>query len=232
MDPAAVELVVLDPAGDDPGLVERAYDAVLAPSFGPDELVPRDRYVDDVSAAAVIVALHGDDVVGAGVSEASPDGTVGLLSHLATHPDCRGTGVGGRMLATLQARWSDGPAVVLGEVHDPRRWPEGPGEQPTARLRFYERCGARLLGVPWVQPPLWEGGGSVPGMLLLVMGGRDADAPVPARWIREWMTAYYESGGAGPDDPTLVALLTRVAAADEVAVLAISDLDAVVPLAP
>jgi hypothetical protein len=131
------------------------------------------------------------------------------------------------MMARLRERWSQGEAeVVLGEVHDPRRWPEGDDERPSARLRFYERHGARVLTVPWVQPRLREDGERVAGMVLLVWGRHGPPESVPAAWLRPWMTEYYlEAEGLDrpTDDPTVAALLARVDARDPIGVEAITD---------
>jgi len=228
VDPGAAEIVVVARGADDPDLVARAYDTVLSRSFGRDEIPPRDQFLLDVAGSTVLVALVDGDVAAAAVSEGGGRDPIGLLSHLAVRPGTRGGGVGGQMMAALQAHWSSGPPVVLGEVHDPRAWADGPDELPAARLRFYERHGARLLGVPWVQPKLWSGGDRVADMLLLVMGGSAAPDGVAAESLRSWMTAYYElTEGSDASDPTLAALLERVAAEDPVPIRPISALAAV-----
>lgn len=232
--PGDLRIAVLARGGDDPELVARAYAAVLAPSFTDDELPPWEQFEAEVSGSAVLVATAGGEIVAAAVSDTGGGEPVGLLSHLAVRPDQRGTGTGSAVFDRLRSLWSAGDAaVVLGEVHDPRIWADAEDERPGARMRFYERHGARLLAVPWEQPELWPGGRRVPGMLLLVMGGRDQLDAVPSAWVATWMTEYYRSCegiDASSGDPALDALLARVAAVDPIPVRAIVDLDDVEPL--
>lgn len=227
MVPPAAELIVLDRGSDDPALVERAYRAVLAPSFTPDEIPPYEELLSDVAGSTVVVAVQGDEPVAAAISDAGTSSPVALLGYLAVRPDQRGTGIGSLLMSRLHALWGEGTAeVVLGEVHDPRCWPASEDERPADRLRFYERAGARLLAAPWVQPRLRGDGERVPGMLLLVMWARAGRASVPAAWVRDWTAAYYllAEGLARPaDDPVVARLVRRMEATDPIPIGAIGD---------
>lgn len=126
--------------------------------------------------------------------------------------------------------WSSGEAqIVLGEVHDPRVWQETAEERPEPRLRFYERSGARLLGVPWLQPSVWKGGERVADMLLLVLGGETPRDTVPASWVMDWTVTYYETceGSIVAGDRDVERLLRRIGECDPIPVLDISDRDSV-----
>jgi GNAT superfamily N-acetyltransferase len=227
---AELELDVLARGADDPALVERAYRDVLAPSFTANEIPPSEQFTAEVANDTVVVGRRDGRIVAAAVTDAGVSAPVGLLSYLAVRPDQRGTGAGSSMMRQLREVWQSGIAeVVLGEVHDPRCWPEAEDERPSARLRFYERHGARLLTVPWVQPRLHDGGDRVEGMLLLVMWSRHHVDAVPALWIRGWTIDYFKSAEGVDEsngDPVLSALLARIDASDSASVVSISRLEA------
>lgn len=170
-------------SSDDAALAAQAYETVLRPAFRPEELTgPQD--VAPGPRRVLSVALDAkEEPVAAAVTDLGPtqgevsgdaDRAVGvaLLSHLAVRASGQGGGVGSAMMGHLQRLWTrlELP-LVLGEVHDPRGHAESDTEHPMARLRFYERCGARVLDVPWVQPSLAPGQQRVPDMLLLALHG-------------------------------------------------------------
>ena len=112
-----------------------------------------------------------------------------------------------------------GVSLAVGEVHDPRRWSETGGEDPVSRLRFYERLGARVLDVPFVQPALDSRRARIEGFLLLAMyagpeavvstgDGESVRADLVGRFVRH----YYEvaEGVREPRDPQLVRLLGAI----------------------
>jgi GNAT superfamily N-acetyltransferase len=220
-------VVVVARGSDDRALVERAYHEVLAPSFTTDELPPDHEFVAEMDFATLVVALDGDAPVAAAVTGAGSRSPLALLSYLAVRPDQRGSGAGSRMMESLRSVWHASRAdVVLGEVHDPRCWPDGADERPAARLRFYERHGARLLTVPWVQPRVRDDGDRVGGMLLLEMWSRHAPEAVPAAWVRSWTTDYFSlaEGLEVPSaDPVVAALLARIDAVDPIAIRPIAE---------
>ena len=222
------ELVVLARGDDDDDLVERSYLEVLAPSFTDDEIPPLDEFLTEVAASSLLVATDQGEPTAVAVIDAEPDARLALLSYLAVRPGLRGTGVGSQMMDRLRDLWRKGDAeAVVGEVHDPRCWAESDDERPAARLRFYERNGARLLTVPWVQPRLRKSGQRVGGMVLLVWDGHAAHDSVPSDWMRDWMLDYYRSAEGTTDptgDATVAALLARVGAVDPIPVRAVSDL--------
>lgn len=217
----------------DPDLRSEVYATVLSPAFDVDELPGEDVFLEDYADAVAVVATRDGRPIGVGVTDGPDASPIALLSYLAVAADTRSTGVGSALMTGLSALWSEwGTPVVLGEVHDPRRWQEDEGERPAARLRFYERNGARLLMVPWVQPRLASTSGRVGGMLLLVMHSDPADrAEVPGAWMQEWVSGYYSSCEEPVDpegDPTLRALLSRCAAP----AVPIADISALAELDP
>jgi len=230
MSGVALDIEVLARGADDISLVERAYREVLGPSFTSDELPPFDILRPMLEVATVVVAFEEGELVCVAVVEHEENELIALLSYLAVRPGRRNGGIGKALMDRLRALWREqGIPVVLGEVHDPRRWDAMPDELPVARLRFYERQGARVLAAPWVQPRLWPGGERVPGMLLLVIYAEQDLESVPASRVATWMADYYAEceGPSASTDATLRELLDRVHAVDPVPVLAVSALESI-----
>ena len=229
--PDPVVLVELEPgAADAGGLRRAAYDEILAPSFAPEELFSYEELVAD---HAIVVAVREGIVVAVGACDPGEPGGIVLLSYLAARPGLRGGGLGGAVLAHLGARWrSQGAGLVVGEIHDPRCHPEGPDERPAARVRFYARAGAEVLG-PWVQPSLSPGLPRVPGMLLVSFhrAGRFAGPAVPAAPVVAWVRSYYEaSEGASTGDRGLDELVARYDCADGIPVRPLDAYSSVEPI--
>lgn len=152
--------------------LEQVYDEVLIPSFPPSELMPRRWLLDGVAGGEVAVLAATDDggaLVAAAVTERlTPDAE--LLTYLAALATSRGSGVGSALLARVRERAAGSVALLLAEVERPDRHAGSPEHgDPAARLRFYERYGARALDLPYVQPPIERGAEVVGGMLLLAL---------------------------------------------------------------
>jgi hypothetical protein len=119
----------------------------------------------------------------------------------------------------------------LAEVDDPRQHASDPGiGDPSARLEFYERFGARVLDLPYFQPRLTETGERAHGMLLLAFDvSSDAlvDGPVPALRgdiVGGFLRQYFieaEGSDDAKDDPDLARLLQGASAASGVRLLPI-----------
>lgn len=210
-------------AEPDDRLLGEFHRLVLSPSFAVDELDPvatlasglRGGGATDVRAT---VALDDRGAVVAGIVGEGFRGTgVLLISYLAVRPDRRGRGLGSRLMDEVASRWYREPGVLLvvGEAHDPRCWPETADEHPTDRLRLYDRLGARVLAVPFIQPALEPGSSRVPGFLLLafhvapqVLEDRGDGPTIPASLVLGFVREYYEvaEGPAPPDDRGRAAL--------------------------
>lgn len=225
-------IVDLTDATADPVLVERAYADVLRPSFNADELAGPE-FVRPGDGLVLTLAVRADGApLGAALTVPGTTG-IGLLVYLAVAPAGRGLGVGGRLVDHLRERWrADGLSLVLAEVHDPRGHAETADEHPEARLRFYQRAGAELLDVPWVQPALAAGSARVPQMLLLVMHRSDGESSgVASAPLLQWAREYFiESEGREPRDAQATALLARIGAEDQVRVVPMSRWRQVAPL--
>ena len=79
------------------------------------------------------------------------------LEHFAVDPALRGQGLGGEML-TQYIGENDLPLIL--EVEPPET------EIARRRIGFYTRCGMYLSDFPYAQPPLNEGDGMLPLMLM------------------------------------------------------------------
>src|SRR4051812_7003385 len=90
----------------DAGLLERAYEEILRPSFDADELEPLGAIchalrTDAEPLTLAAVAVIRDLPVGMIIAEHYRDSGVLLLAYLAVRPVDRGRGVGGRMLSEV-----------------------------------------------------------------------------------------------------------------------------------
>jgi GNAT superfamily N-acetyltransferase len=230
-------IVEIDASHPNATLLRAAFDDVLRPSFRPPELSSFDALAAAVTVGgygAVLIALDEDGVVGAAVDQRFPDQRIALLAYLAARPDHRGVGIGTQLLMALERRWATQPIdVVLGEVEDPRVYPETAENRTEARLRFYERQGAQLLGVPWIQPGL-EGGERVAGLLLLAFWTRPSlDVTITGQELADWADEYYRSEeGSVPVDEQYRALSARLTTYREVPVFPVAELPRAVPLGP
>nr|MDT0659216.1 GNAT family N-acetyltransferase [Micromonospora sp. DSM 115978] len=220
-----VELTVGDEA-------DRVYREVLVPAFPPAELVTLDEFRAGLREGAMEgAAVIGDDgrILGAAVGEWSPSCRVLLLGYLAVAADARDGGIGSTLHLRQLDRWRAkyDPCLMLAEVERPdaHHASEAYGD-PTARLRFYGRHGARALDVPYFQPALGGGRSRVPGMLLLALhvapelAGPGGPETVAAEPVRTFLTEYLilAEGRVG-DDAATVAMLRSLDHPDGVRLL-------------
>jgi GNAT superfamily N-acetyltransferase len=231
---------------DDVELLGRLHRDVLAVSFSPDELedaqeLARGLRGEGDTEMLATVALGRDGVVlGGAVAEVYADEHVLLLSYLSVRAELRGRGIGTMLMEHVAPRWYGHPAVRLAvaEVHDPRRWRSEEHDTSLSRLRLFERLGARLLAVPFVQPALGSGRERVPGFLLLSFhadpsiqsdDGRAVRADIVGRFVRRYFEAA--EGIRAPYDAQLTRLLERIEAHPEIPLLPVAEYRRVPPLA-
>lgn len=161
-----------------PEVLDVLYRDVLSDAFPPAEILPLDRLRDLVASPAAQgwIAQVGDRVQGCAIGEWSEEHRVVLLDWLAVHRQARGEGIGGRVLEVALGHWREAyrPCLILAEVEDPAHHGSWNGVDPQARLRFYQRRGARALDLPYFQPSLSEGLPRVSGLHLMVL---HADPP-------------------------------------------------------
>lgn len=238
---AAIRDLDVEPDGE---LLDRFYRDVLSVAFSPDELddaavfAAGVRGEGEAPVLASVAVGHDGAVLGGVVGELFPRERVLLLAYLAVRPDFRGRGIGTTLMEHVAPRWHTRPDVRLAvaEVHDPRRWSSVEGDAPLGRLRLFGRLGARVLGVPFVQPALGPGRPRVPGFLLLVfhvdgsveIARGDASA-VPSDLLAGFVRSYYEQaeGARATDDAQLDGLLEAIEARPTIPLLPIAEYDRV-----
>jgi GNAT superfamily N-acetyltransferase len=206
--PELVDLTV-DP---DPALLSELYCQVLAPAFPAHELVSLASLQQPVGGAEhgcdVVVAVGSERQPVAGiVAQWFPASAVLLLAYLAVRPELRGTGIGTLLIEEAVPAWLQRhhPLLTVGEVEHPdHRGASAAYGDPAARLRLYERLGARLVAAPYFQPRIAPAQERAYDMLLLVFdvdpSAYRADGPVPtidggilARFLDEY---FADSEGA------------------------------------
>jgi GNAT superfamily N-acetyltransferase len=235
----------LDHGGE---LLDRLHREILAVSFSADELdnvetMARGLRGDGGSQVLASVALGPDNsMLGGVVGEVYTREQVLLLAYLAVRPDLRGRGIGTALMKHVGPRWYANPAVRLAvaEVHDPRHFSDIGDEHPLTRLRFYERLGGRLLGVPFVQPALGPDRARIEGFLLLALhvdprieissSGRSS---LPSGLVSRFVRRYYEvsEGVHAPYDSQLAHLFGLIEEHPAIDLLPIAEYKRVPPFA-
>lgn len=235
-DEFGIEFTLLSETHQDPGLLQAAYERIMRPSFVADEL-PGPESLTPGGGASLLIAKDRETKNPLGIARLLTGGGdgVGLLEYLAADPQVRGRGLGGALLDQCRVIWTEaGELVVLAEVHDPRVHAESADERPAARLRFYERNGARLLSVPWTQPALSPETDRVEGMLLLVMYadpsrvGSSLDRECVLRWAQGYFA--HEAPRADGRERGGSHVLAALSGDEPLAIGPIAQLDDLVPL--
>lgn len=153
------------------------HDIVL-PAFPASEVLPADELV--AAFARGDLAVVADEQRRGVAIGTRPSDDVMLLTWLAVGPAGRGQGVGSALVRAALAEWQErfDPLLVLGEVEDPAYHAGSAATgDPAARLRFYQRLGARRIELPFVMPRVAPDQPRVDHMLLLALGGRALQAP-------------------------------------------------------
>lgn len=202
--------------------VAYVYQQLLRPAFRPEELPTLKeilRVYSGEDAAPSGVLIQDGEPVGIYLCASYVGGRVRLLTHMAVSAKARGAGIGSRLLDHVAHRqdWPEPADLVLAEVDDPRVWPaDAETGDPVARLRFYERHGARLLSLAHVQPEVRPGSGRVRGMFLLCLDrGPAADAGLLAEFLAEYFTECEGPESlADPEVQELLAAASHVPLAD------------------
>jgi GNAT superfamily N-acetyltransferase len=215
----------------DDAVAERFYREVLVASFDSNELDDFDRFRHgllgkaEVPTVATVAFGRDAEILGGIVGEIYASAETLLLAYLAVRPDIRSRGVGTALVRHAVPRWRKRSDVRLSvaEVHDPRRWLD-PGDAAEERLRFFDRVGARVLGMPFIQPALEPGRSRVSGFLLLVFDS-DLEHEVPAAQVARFVRHYYAvaEGAEPPFDPELAELLAVIEQKPGIPVYRVAD---------
>jgi GNAT superfamily N-acetyltransferase len=198
---------------------DAAYDALLRPSFPPDELYDRENLAAGLRDgwAQAFITYVDEEAAAVAVMHGGPGDDVELLSYIAVAERWRGTGVGGTLLDDVidDAARSPSPVALLAEIEHPLKpaattsWGD-----PRRRFAFYARRGARVLDLPYFQPRLHPGASRVRGMLLLALHVDDRlltpDGRMRAAPLAAFLRGNLEHAeGAPPTDNEALALLER-----------------------
>jgi GNAT superfamily N-acetyltransferase len=122
------------------------------------------------------------------VFERYPESNCGLLTYLVVAPHARGQGLGKALLDDALATLRDTRAV-FGEINDPATQTREPAEAARKRLARFERWGAKLVDVDYVQPALGPGLARDTTLRLIAWG--DPDAATVARFLDEFTRALH-----------------------------------------
>jgi GNAT superfamily N-acetyltransferase len=129
----------------------------------------------------------------------------GLVTYMVVAPTARRSGVGRRLLdgaiADLRAR---GAPIVFGEVNDPRRTTEVVAWD---RLERFQRWGARVLDMPYVQPSL--GSGRDRGLLLVAFSVEDREV-LDGAIVKDFLDEFYRVTEGEPPDAELSSILAAI----------------------
>ena len=222
---------------DDDSAIAEFYERVLVPHFRGAELVSSDEFSGGLKEGVTkaLVARTADGVIAGGaVGDLFPRSRVLLLSYLAVPAEGRGMGTGGLLMKAVTDVWGRrvGPSLFVMEVEDPRHYDTDHAlGDPEARVRFYERLGARTLPVPYFQPALGPAGQRVPHLLLMVFGGTEAppgSQRLDGRTVELFLTEYLEGseGPVRPDDAEAQRLLAACRSPGGLPLVRVGDLPA------
>jgi GNAT superfamily N-acetyltransferase len=218
----------------DPELLAAVYERVLAPAFDEDELESLEEITEQVADGTrlrMLAALGpGGEPVGAVTSDWYPDAGVLLIGYLAVSAASRGGGVGGRIMSRALAGWTDElrPELCLAEVEDPRFFPVTEHGDPSARVRFYERLGGRIVALPYFQPRLAADTNRVHHLMLMSLLPQSADAnQVRTAPLATFLDQYFSSceGPGVFDEPDFRALRETVLSKPAAELLTGAELD-------
>jgi GNAT superfamily N-acetyltransferase len=222
------EVLALRDADD--ATLDRFY-PLLEAAFGPEELMTleelRDARQDPGTTGTLVQA--GDEPVASMITEEFLDGRVVLLAYLVVAASARSGGLGSKLLAELPRPDAGAETpLVLAEIEDPRVHASSDRGDPAARVRFYDRAGARLLPLPYAQPALRPGSPRVDGMLLITLGTTKEN--VDGRTVAAFLEEYFVGceGEEVRSDPAFTELYA-LALGDEhnrLALHSATDLDA------
>lgn len=173
------------------GDVEQFYRRILEPVFPSVELATLEHLLDSRSRAGAdgVFVFDGHELVAGLTTQEYCQGRLVLLEYVAVSAQVRGRGIGGALVnSVLAEHLPDVP--VLGEIEDPRYVAAARGADPVARVRFYDRLGAALVPVPYVQPSLRPGSPRGEDMLLMAWPPRHG---LGRQLVVDFLDDYYTS---------------------------------------
>lgn len=178
--------------------LKQLFAAVLRESMPADELISLNDLLqayappDRRDPAAVVTDAAGQVVAGM-LTDVYPRSGVLLVGYIAARADHRGHGLGSELIRHCLRRWrtETSSSLILLEIDDPRfhEADERYGD-PSARVRFYDRFGAVVLPLRYVQPALYADSNRVAGMLLIALAD-PSDGFVDTATVTTFLEEYY-----------------------------------------
>ena len=133
--------------------------------------------------------MEGERIAGGICFERYPTSDVGFVTYLVVAPEQRGRGLGEQLLRGAVEQLG---GLVLGEVNDPRKGADW------KRLERFQRWGARVLDVRYVQPALGPGLSRDRGLVLIAFA--PIPEPVDGARVRAFVEELYAvTEGGAPD---------------------------------
>jgi GNAT superfamily N-acetyltransferase len=152
---------------------------------------------------------------------------VGLVSYLAVDADFRRAGLGRQLVERgLEALRRDAEQrarplnAVFAEVHDPDAAEERLRDEvmdPTERVSFFAKLGARRIPIPYVQPALAQGRDRARSLQLVALSWQGHDRTLSSSLVRDFLAELYElsEGNPSPADREFRAM-TKALEADSI----------------
>jgi GNAT superfamily N-acetyltransferase len=177
------------------------YRAVLTPNFPAAELISEEELIGGLRAGVTrVLAVRAPDgtILGGAVGDWFQRSRVQLLSYIAVRPGLRGQGIGSMLLTAAVRAWTAElePLLIVAEVKDPRYHHDTEFGDASARVRLYERFGARALQLPYTQPAVKPNGRRVPHLMLMVFSGEASaylsDGHVDGGIVKRFIREYFE----------------------------------------
>lgn len=112
-------------------------------------------------------ASGAPEVLAGALSETYRGGVV-LLTYIVVHPECRGMGLGSRLMREVREKHAG--SMLVAEMADPERCASEDRDEALRRARVFDAWGWRVLERPYLQPPLEDGDAWASDLLLLHHG--------------------------------------------------------------
>lgn len=156
-------------------------------------------------AMHVRVVLDGDDIAAGSTYELYPQSRCGFRTYMVVAPHAQRRGLGRRLFTeATTSLYARGASIVLSEVDDPRVH----GDAARPRLARFERWGARVLDVTYVQPSLGAGLPRDRSLCLLAAPRPDGHVPaLSATTLRAWLRELYAVTEGGEPDAELLDMI-------------------------
>jgi GNAT superfamily N-acetyltransferase len=182
--------MIVDVSAEDRELLERFYRDLYLPEFAA-QREPLEAWLAALDGEGgyrmfVRVVLDGDAILGGVTYELYPESGCGFVTYMVVTREARRRGFGRRLLFGASEHLVElGARAVLGEVNDPRLGSRLGGEWE--RLERFQRWGARVLDVRYVQPALGPGLERDRGLVLIALPptAAELDGEVLRRFVRE-----------------------------------------------